>query len=161
MISEPRFECVNEIIMKNLFVWFGLFFLILACKNESEPDLTVIGDWELVEIYNPWTGEAGTKYVDRYFQTYKFMSNGTFTKTRKNEGGTITTGSGTYELEEVPLYISSDAKLYINLTFIGGDEVKNNCGEPNSEQLHLRNNGRLNNFSATPCDGPGYTFEKK
>ena len=104
--------------------------------------------------------EALLAMVEENFQTYRFYSNGTFEKTRISDGEDLQTATGEYLLEQVPAYISSDAKLYVNLEFKEGDAITNNCGQPDGEQLVLRFTNQLNNFSAIPCDGPGYIFQK-
>lgn len=146
--------------MKKLFLLSLISILFISCDNEdSDPD-SIVGKWELVEIYNPWIGESSSEFVKENFQTYRFYSNGTFEKTRISGGEDLKTASGDYTLEQVPAYSSSDAKLYVNLEFKEGDVITNNCGQPDKELLVLRFNNQLNNFSATPCDGPGYIFEK-
>ncbi|WP_296700286.1 hypothetical protein [Algoriphagus sp.] len=147
--------------MKNIIICFSFCFLLVACGEDEKPKESIIGTWELVGIYNPWIGETSDSDVDRFFQTYQFMSNGTFKKTRIYEEDGLKEASGTFTVEDVPAYSSSDAKLYVILIFTDGDNIFNNCGQPNEEQLTLRFNNQLNNFSATPCDGPGYIFEKK
>lgn len=147
--------------MKNIIICFSFLILFISCDQDENPDESIFGTWELVEIYNPWVGESTDSEVDKFFQTYQFMSNGTFKKTRIYEDDGLKEASGTFTLEDVPAYSSSDAKLYVNLKFTAGDGIYNNCGQPNEEQLTLRFNNQLNNFSATPCDGPGYIFEKK
>lgn len=147
--------------MKTGFLYFAILLLFISCENEENPEKLIIGKWELVEIYNPWTGQSSDLNVNEFFQTYQFMSNGSFTKTRLFEDEGLKTASGNYSLENVPPTSSSDAQLYINLNFIDGDDILNNCGAENFEQLVLRFNHQLSNFSATSCDGPGYTFEKK
>lgn len=141
-------------------VYLFLSLLVVSCNNEENDPDSIIGEWELVEIYNPWTGESSTEHVAENFQTYQFFSNGTFIKTRVQEEGDLKTAKGSFTTEDVPPYSSSDAKMYVNLVFNEGAKITNNCGQPNEEQLVLRFNNQLNNFSATPCDGPGYTFEK-
>jgi hypothetical protein len=147
--------------MRKLILLLTVAFLLFSCENEKLDEDLIIGEWELVEIYNPWTGTSSSENVKDNFQAYKFMSDGTFKKTRKSEGENLMEATGVYALEKVPAYSSSDAKLHINLTFTSGDDIYSNCGEPNQEQLTLRFNNLLNNFSMTSCDGPGFTFEKK
>ncbi|WP_074224443.1 hypothetical protein [Algoriphagus halophilus] len=146
--------------MKKLFLLSLISILFISCDNEdSDPD-SIVGKWELVEIYYPRTDVSSDELVEENFQTYRFYSNGTFEKTRISDGEDLQTATGEYLLEQVPAYISSDAKLYVNLEFKEGDAITNNCGQPDKEELVLRFNNQLNNFSATPCDGPGYIFEK-
>ncbi|MEN2284112.1 hypothetical protein AAGF08_18355 [Algoriphagus sp. SE2] len=147
--------------MKNIIIYFCFLFLFVSCDQNEEPNASIFGTWELVGIYNPWIGESSDSEIDRFFQTYEFMSNGTFKKTRIYELEGLKEATGTFTIEDVPAYISSDTKLYINLNFKDGDDIYNNCGQPDEEQLTLRFNNQLNNFSATPCDGPGYIFEKR
>lgn len=147
--------------MKNSIICISFLLLFISCDQDEKPSGSIIGTWELVGIYNPWIGESSDLEVDRFFQTYKFMSNGTFKKTRIYEEEGLNEASGTFTLEAVPAYSSSDAKLYVNLKFTEGDNIYNDCGQPNEEQLTLRFNNQLNNFSLIPCDGPGYIFEKR
>ncbi len=146
--------------MKKLVILFAIASLSFSCDNEKSKEDFIIGEWELVEIYNPWTGTASSENVKENYQKYQFMSNGTFKKTRKSDGDNLMEASGVYTFEKVPAYSSSDAKLHLNLSFTAGDDIYNNCGAPNEEQLTLRFNNQLNNFSMTPCDGPGFTFAK-
>ncbi len=148
-------------LMKRLILFCSIIFLFFSCENEKPEEKNIVGKWELVEIYNPWTVTASAENVEMRFQTYQFMTDGTFKKTRTFDENEVKEGTGTYEIENVPAYISSDARLYINLTYSGGESVVNNCGDPDKEQLVLRFSNQLSNFSATPCDGAGFTFEKK
>ncbi|MBN3582344.1 hypothetical protein JYB64_08075 [Algoriphagus aestuarii] len=147
--------------MKKLIFYCSIVFLACSCENEHPQTGNIVGRWELVEVYNPWTGTTSTEGVEDNLQTYQFMSNGTFKKTRVFDENERKEASGIYLTEKVPAYSSSNAKLYVNLTYTAGESIASNCGEPDAEQLVLRFSNRLDNFSATPCDGPGYSFAKK
>lgn len=145
--------------MKKL-LFFCSLMLLFSCDKEKTNEEFIVGNWTLVEIYNPWTGTSSSDKVSENLQTYQFLPDGTFLKTRKFEGEELKEATGEYILENVPAYISRDAKKYINLTFKAGDGITSNCGGPEEEQLTLHFNNKLSNFSATPCDGAGFTFEK-
>ncbi|MBN3518910.1 hypothetical protein JYB62_02760 [Algoriphagus lutimaris] len=147
--------------LKKLFLLSLISILFFSCDNEdSDPD-SIVGKWGLIEIYYPRTVVSSDEFVEENFQTYRFYSNGTFEKTRISEGEDLQTATGDYLLEQVPAYSSSEVKLYVNLEFKEGDNITNNCGQPDGEQLMLRFNNQLDNFSAIPCDGPGYIFQKE
>lgn len=147
--------------MKNAITLLSILLLFSACEKEEKLEGSLVGQWELVSIYSPWLGESSDVELENFFQTYQFLSNGTFIKTRIFEESNEKEASGLYIIEEVPLHSSMNAKFFINLEFTDGDDIYNNCGIGPEEQLVLQFNNQLNNFSATPCDGPGFIFEKK
>lgn len=160
LLAIGRFGLNQTSFLMKKLLFFCSLMLFFSCDKEKSEENFIVGDWNLVEIYNPWTGTSSSENLSDFFQTYQFMSDGTFKKTRKSEGEELKEATGVYTLEDVPLYSSSDAKLFIYLTFTAGDDIYNNCGNPNEEQLTLRFSNKLSNFSATPCDGAGFTFEK-
>lgn len=86
----------------------GLFLLVLSCKNDDDSnnnvnEPTLIGTWQLIEIYgDPGDGSGGFEPVDSD-KSISFFENGTLTSNgslcnMSNQAGDST--NGTYNTEE-------------------------------------------------------------
>lgn len=145
--------------MKKLLLFLLAPIVLFSCKEDTDPVQTLVGDWELVAQTNSWNGTTKVGAEMSYQQTYKFRSDGTFTKIKKMDGQTLE-AKGDYTTEPVGGTASTSERLRVSLNFAEGDEIAGDCYGPNFENLVLRQNSQLTN-TWSQCDGPGLTYEKK
>lgn len=168
----PTSECVGRIEQKDVFIGMKkllvpiLFLMVMSSchQDDKDPDINILGYWNLVEMISPVTGEAiGVENVD-FSEKYIFNDDKSFIKiTNKIKG------SG--ELLRVPeqalgIYemIPSDNSGFLYeliLTFETNLTMAANCGEGNQEFLYINSSKKLANFTWSACDGPGFIYSKR
>ncbi|WP_124980423.1 hypothetical protein [Nonlabens xiamenensis] len=139
-----------------------LFILVLIFANScgsqgADTDTSskaVPGIYTLNEIIG---GRAGGELKgDKlpFEETYKFRSDGTFIRLRKDQGQSIEL-TGTYELK------SYASEQHIELSYDQNSDIVGNCsGKEKWESFYINEQNALqNNWMA--CDGPGYVYTRQ
>ncbi|MCL6260393.1 hypothetical protein M3O96_14925 [Aquiflexum sp. TKW24L] len=146
---------------KHLLSLITLVVITVGCNKESnEPVSILIGNWELVETFVSWPPlyPDNPELDSDYKVTYRFDTDGTFTKTETSDGfSTLPVQAlGRYEIGNST---QSDFLLEVVLTFDSNPELAANC-DFGMENLYISNEKLLVNTSWSACDGPGFIFRK-
>lgn len=130
-------------------------FVVSCDRDDEEPSVYLIGNWELVLLTGGFPGAVQEGDDLEWREKYTFNADRTFTKSRETDDGLIQS-KGSYEVLENR---GDNFLLHVNLVFETGGEIAGSCGPANSESLSLTRNKVLqSDWSA--CDGPGLFYEK-
>ncbi|EDP98594.1 hypothetical protein U8527_21520 [Kordia algicida OT-1] len=141
--------------MKKLFLVLITVGLLYSCNNDDD-DVAVndiLGTWKLVEMSGSILNWQTTGADMDWQETYTLNTNGTFMKTRV-QNGTTTQASGTFTFIEG----TADGNV-IDFTFDSDNDIIANCSAELVERMYLESDDTF--FSGwIACDGPGLKYEK-
>lgn len=144
--------------MKYSYLFLVLFLIQNSCsKNEEliETQDFAVNEfpqkWKLMKMTGNFQDSEKTGEDMLYQENYFFKSDGTFVKTRI-EDGKETSAEGQY--------IFQKEELSFLLTHNSSNQLIGNCSNKNIENLYFDNNGDylLSNWWA--CDGPGLYYKR-
>ena len=104
--------------MRKLFLLLTLSLSIISCNNDDDSPVTLIGAWNLVEVYNdPGDGSGGYVPASEN-KTLQFFDNGTVTTSgifcNTAQAGSVSTG--TYDKSNGTISPNNDDCLEIGYT---------------------------------------------
>jgi hypothetical protein len=136
----------------NKLLIFLIACTLTSCTKEFDPD-KFPQEWKLIAMTsNQMINPTVTTGADMAWQeTYTLNSDGTFTKSR-NQDGIITYASGTFVYKDI-----SNHKNY-ELSFVTGMPLVSSCS-PGKEILVVKSETKLQGTWAA-CDGPGLDYER-
>ncbi|QCK16830.1 lipocalin family protein [Mangrovivirga cuniculi] len=138
--------------MKILINLLLITIMIIACSsndNTIQSKDPIVGKWELVKIQAPRIRNEITNEDIPYKEFYLFNSDGTFTKTRIEDGKTQSI-TGTYTKE------NTNDWEHLKLVYAEDSQLIDNCTGKPEEHLAI-SPGELKGGSA-PCDGPALFY---
>ncbi|KEO74623.1 hypothetical protein [Anditalea andensis] len=146
--------------MKKIFYIIAVIIFLPGCQEDNQPASEVVGEWQLIQSHHYVGTEVIREGEDLEWQeVYVFRSDGKFAKTRTTSSGNLN-ASGTYMVEDAPLYLSRPVKLLLKLTFTTGDGLAGGCS-PGTEEFDLSSHdGMVRNYSIA-CQNPILTYQKK
>ena len=138
--------------------------VLSAChQDDKDPDINILGYWNLVEMTGSIAGGDSAKQTVDFSEKYIFNDDKTFIKITnkiKGSGNLLTVPEQALGLYDM---IPSDNSGYLYeliLTFETNPSLAANCGEGNQEFLYVDNSKKLTNFTWSACDGPGFIYSK-
>lgn len=144
--------------MKFSSLYFVMFLFLNSCSKKDEiiEVQNFTGNefpqkWKLVKMTGSAQGSETTGQEMSWQENYVFNSDGSFLKTR-NENGNSTSAEGQYTFQKAE-------KSFI-LNYDNSNPLIENCSSENIEYLYLDKNTSylLSNWWA--CDGPGLFYER-
>jgi len=151
--------------MKKLLVSILFLLVLSSCQqDDKDPDINILGYWNLVEMTNSMTGETqGAEAVD-FSEKYIFNDDKTFIKITnkiKGSGKLLTVPEQALGIYEMVPSDNSGFLYELILTFETNQTLAANCGEGNQEFLYINSSKKLANYTWSACDGPGFIYSKK
>lgn len=143
--------------MKTRMMFLSILVLFFACNDvqlksgEQEPITVDDQRWQLVRMSGSFANSATTGADMDWQESYALTAEGTFTKTRQEEGVEIQ-AVGTYQVVEL-----SDGP-YFEFTYNERSTLIGNCTGDLTELLAFRENTLYGTWQA--CDGPGLEYKK-
>jgi hypothetical protein len=139
----------------------ALGFLSCNTEDKNEPqnmnlDLVLKElpqEWKLVKMTGSMVNSETTGDDMSWQETYSFLENGTFTKTRINKEGDILTASGSFR-------IIDESEKSLELTYDEANDIVGSCSSQSVEYLYYRNDENLLLSNWWACDGPGLFYKK-
>lgn len=140
--------------MKFITFVFGFLLILSSCNKDSEKSIfqDYQGQWVLVKMSGntPDSETSGQEMV--WQESYKFNSNGTFSKSRE-QNGTVTESSGSFTV------LKSEEGTSLELTHASTSDIIGSCLDDQIEILFLESKSVLTS-TWNQCDGPGLEYEK-
>ena len=139
---------------KQLLLFALLAGLLGGCSDEVEAIETLSEEiqctkWKLIMMTGQLALPPETGNDMEWQETYIFLNNDAFIKTRLRNGVT-TEASGTYQI------VNDDGEENLQLTF-NDDKLVGNCDSTPVETLHLVSGKLVSTWQQ--CDGPGLTYK--
>lgn len=132
----------------------GLLIFLSSCNKDSEKSIyqDYQGLWVLVKMSGNTPNSETTGQEMGWQESYKFNSNGTFSKSRE-QNGTVTESAGTYTA------VKSEEGKRLELTFASTSDIIGSCLGNQKEVLFLQSPTVMTS-TWNQCDGPGLEYEK-
>ena len=140
--------------MKHLVILIALLSVFNSCTKDAVPTDSsgYYGKWTLVKMSGSIANSETTGAAMEWQEFYLFNNNGTFTKSR-DQNGFKTTASGTYTAAN-----RTDG-IYFELIYPKDSELIGSCYGNLKEELYLSGNNTLSSTWKN-CDGPGLEYKK-
>ncbi|KPM32298.1 Hypothetical protein I595_1948 [Croceitalea dokdonensis DOKDO 023] len=131
-----------------------LLFFIVSCSKEDRLvfDASTNQEWRLVSMSGS-DGSVTQGESMEWQESYLFRTDGTFTKSRTADGGTLN-ASGSFERKEM----NGEKQLLLNYTEANG--IVGSCFGTANETLILDNDEKRLRSTWLACDGPGLIYER-
>ncbi len=144
---------MKTLIMKKI-VFIFMVVILFACSKEDTSNVNeeLIGTWKLIEMSGNMTNSTTTGSDMDWQETYLLNSNGTFQKSRE-ENGDITEASGTYSLN------NSSNETILELIFNDESDIIGSCDSELKEDIVFQSENTLSS-TWKYCDGPGLTYKR-
>ena len=140
--------------MKHLVILIAFLFVFNSCTKDTVPTDSsgYYGKWTLVKMSGTIANSETTGAAMAWQEFYLFNNNGTFTKSR-DQNGFKTTVSGIYTATN-----RTDG-IYFELIYPKDSELIGSCYGNLKEELYLTANNTLSSTWKN-CDGPGLEYQK-
>jgi len=139
--------------MKNLLIISLLLGSMFSCtKNQKFDSKQYPQKWQLIKMTGQLPNSETTGTNMEWQEYYLLNSNGTFTKSREQQG-ILTKASGTYTFKNL-----SDG-TYLELTYESDNALIGSCISGLKESLWLKSGNRMMDTWSS-CDGPGLEYER-
>jgi hypothetical protein len=141
--------------MKNLAIIILLTCFMISCSKDRENELEdYTGEWQLVKMSGQIPNSESTGTNMEWQEFYQIYSNGTFSKSREQDGGIIEE-SGSFSIE----YNNYDEQLLI-LIYEADNSLIGSCySSAQKEEFVLTSDSSMFSTWAS-CDGPGLEYER-
>lgn len=142
-----------------------LFVVLSSChQDDKNPDINILGYWNLVEIRSHAPADMGASEVD-FEEKYIFNDDGTFIKITQNskKGDSMEIplqAFGKYQLLEIEEMNPNIAHTFL-LTFETNTQMAATCEQDFTEVVYISHDKKLFNMSWFACDGLGYVYSKR
>ncbi|MFT4832154.1 MAG: hypothetical protein ACI815_001806 [Psychroserpens sp.] len=145
---------VKTTYMKLTTFLFGLLFIISSCNKHSEKSIyqDYQGRWNLTKMSGNTANSETTGSDMEWQESYVFNSNGTFLKSRE-QNGNLTESSGSFTVTK------SEEGNILELTHVSDSNIIGSCLGNKKEVLVLQSKVVLSS-TWNQCDGPGLEYEK-
>jgi hypothetical protein len=137
--------------MKNILLLFVSVWILNSCTKESGLD-KFPQTWKLTSMSGQMPNSSTSGSDMAWQETYRLNSNGTFTKSRE-QNGIIIEASGTFVFTNL-----TDGK-YLELSYGSNSTIIGSCTPGLKETLWVRSESRMSG-TWSYCDGPGLEYEK-
>ncbi|MDG1571934.1 hypothetical protein OZ410_06370 [Robiginitalea sp. M366] len=145
--------------MKTICI-MSMLLLATACSTTEEPLNPVSFDpdslpqtWELYRMSGNTQGSVTEGEQMQWQETYAFLADGTFVKTRLREGVTLN-ATGTFT------FVNEDGQSGIRLTYPEDSPLIGNCTGDFTEYLYVDQDPTTLLGSWWACDGPGLYYQQ-
>lgn len=140
--------------MKYLVIFIGFLSVFNSCSKDAVAisDTGYYGKWTLVKMSGSMVNSETTGNAMGWQEFYSLNSNGTFTKSR-NQNGINITATGTCTAQNNP------DGVYLELTYPNYSQIIGSCYGNQKEELLLTANNYLSSTWKN-CDGPGLEYKK-
>lgn len=140
--------------MKVITFVFGLLCILSSCNKESEKSIyqDYQGQWVLVKMSGNTPDSETTGQEMEWQESYKFNGNGTFLKSRQ-QNGTVTESSGSFTV------LKSEEGTSLELIHTSTSDIIGSCLGDQKEVLFLESSNVMTS-TWNQCDGPGLEYEK-
>lgn len=134
--------------------FFGLLLFLSSCNKDSEKSIfqDYQGLWVLVKMSGNTPDSETTGQEMEWQESYKFNSDGTFSKSRE-QNGTVTESAGTFTV------VKSEEGKRLELTFASASDIIGSCLGNQREVLFFQSSTVMTS-TWNQCDGPGLEYEK-
>lgn len=128
--------------------------ILCACSSDdsSTPNEELTGNWKLVEMSAGLINSTTTGSEMEWQESYLLNSNGTFQKSR-DENGVITEASGTYTLND------SSSEMILELSYNAESDIIGSCNSELKEEMVFQSGNTLSS-TWNYCDGPGLKYKR-
>ena len=140
--------------MKHLVIFMAFLFVFSSCSKDTEivDNTGYYGKWTLVKMSGSMANSETAGAAMEWQEFYLFNNNGTFTKSR-DQNGFKTTVSGIYTTT-----IRTDG-IYFELVYPNVSELIGSCYGNLKEELYLTGSNTLSSTWKN-CDGPRLEYKK-
>ncbi len=141
--------------MKVITFVFGLLCILSSCHKDSEKSIyqDYQGQWVLVKMSGNTPNSETTGQEMGWQESYTFNSNGTFSKSR-DQNGTIAESTGSFTV------VTSEEGIRLELTHASKSDIIGSCLGDQKEVLFLESSSVMTG-TWNQCDGPGLEYKKR